>query len=67
MGQCECENAATVLSTNSDRARRRVLWVVLVINTLLFIGEFGAGWWGDSSALQADSLDSLYPFTGVPH
>jgi Co/Zn/Cd efflux system component len=33
--------------------------MVLAINVLLFAGEFGAGWWADSSALQADSLDSL--------
>ena len=32
---------------------------MLAINLVLFVGEFGAGWWGDSSALQADSLDSL--------
>lgn len=36
-----------------------MLWTVLAINLVLFVGEFGAGWWGDSSALQADSLDSL--------
>ena len=35
------------------------MWVVLAINVLLFVGEFSAGWWADSSALQADSLDSL--------
>jgi Co/Zn/Cd efflux system component len=56
---CGCGHAATSLSQNSDRARRRVLWTVLAINVLLFVGEFGAGWWADSSALQADSLDSL--------
>jgi len=59
MGQCGCNDTATVLSANTDRARRRVLWIVLAINVLLFVGEFGAGWWADSSALQADSLDSL--------
>lgn len=42
-----------------DVARRRVLWTVLAINAALFVGEFAAGWWADSSALQADSLDSL--------
>lgn len=26
----------------------------------LFVSEFGAGWWDDSSALLADSLDSAY-------
>lgn len=59
MSDCGCHDTAATLSKNTDRARRRVLWVVLAINVLLFIGEFGAGWWADSSALQADSLDSL--------
>ncbi len=59
MSDCGCHDTATTLSANTDRARRRVLWIVLVINVLLFAGEFTAGWWADSSALQADSLDSL--------
>jgi len=59
MSQCGCGDTAASLSRNTDQARRRVLWIVLAINLLLFAGEFGAGWWGDSSALQADSLDSL--------
>jgi Co/Zn/Cd efflux system component len=59
MGQCGCDHTATTLSRNSDSARRRVLWIVLAINLLLFAGEFGAGLWASSSALQADSLDSL--------
>jgi len=59
MSDCGCGHAANSLTQNADRARWRVLWVVLVINLLLFAGEFGAGWWADSSALQADSLDSL--------
>ena len=59
MSDCGSHDTATTLSANTDRARRRVLWIVLVINVLLFAGEFTAGWWADSSALQADSLDSL--------
>jgi Co/Zn/Cd efflux system component len=59
MSQCDCHDTAAALSANTDHARRRVLWIVLAINLLLFAGEFGAGWWADSSALQADSLDSL--------
>ena len=59
MSDCGCHDTAATLSKNSDHARRRVLWIVLAINMLLFAGEFGAGWWADSSALQADSLDSL--------
>jgi Co/Zn/Cd efflux system component len=36
-----------------------VLWIVLAINLVIFAGEFGAGVWTDSTALLADSLDSL--------
>lgn len=39
--------------------RRGVLWAALAINVLLFVGEFGAGLWADSSALLADSADNL--------
>lgn len=59
MPGCHCKDTATSLSQALDATRRRVLWTVLVINSALFIGEFAAGWWADSSALQADSLDSL--------
>lgn len=59
MSQCGCNDTAATLTANNDGGRRRVLWIVLAINLLLFVGEFGAGWWADSSALQADSLDSL--------
>jgi Co/Zn/Cd efflux system component len=59
MSGCHCNDTASTLSQAQDATRRRVLWTVLVINAALFIGEFSAGWWADSSALQADSLDSL--------
>ena len=59
MSNCGCQETACALTASRDSARRRVLWTVLAINLVLFVGEFGAGWWGDSSALQADSLDSL--------
>lgn len=59
MSDCGCSATATALGAKADHARRRVLWIVLVINLALFLGEFGVGWWADSSALQADSLDSL--------
>ena len=59
MSNCGCQETACALTASRDSARRRVLWTVLAINLVLFVGEFGAGWWGDSSALQAVSLDSL--------
>jgi Co/Zn/Cd efflux system component len=45
--------------TRRSTAQRRILWTVLAINVLLFGGEFIAGILADSTALQADSLDSL--------
>ena len=56
---CGCGATAEQLAAVADREQRRVLVTVLAINVALFVGEFGAGWWADSTALQADSLDSL--------
>lgn len=39
--------------------RRRVLWLVLGINATMFVVELVAGFFADSVALQADSLDML--------
>lgn len=39
--------------------RRRVLVVVLLINAVMFVGEFTAGLLADSAALLADSADNL--------
>jgi cation diffusion facilitator family transporter len=56
MSDC-CEHTAEALVRTN--AQRRVLWIVLAINLVVFVAEFGAGLWADSTALQADSLDSL--------
>jgi Co/Zn/Cd efflux system component len=56
---CGCGEAAERLSIASSRDQQRVLWIVLAINAALFVGEYAAGWWAGSTALQADSLDSL--------
>lgn len=56
---CGCGETAERLSAAASREQRRVLWIVLAINAALFAGEFAAGWWAGSTALQADSLDSL--------
>jgi Co/Zn/Cd efflux system component len=56
---CGCGETAARLSVAASRDQRRVLWIVLAINAALFVGEFAAGWWAGSAALQADSLDSL--------
>ena len=38
---------------------RRVLWVVLLINAVMFVVEATSGVLADSRALQADALDFL--------
>jgi Co/Zn/Cd efflux system component len=43
----------------ADPAYRRVLWIVLAINTVMFAVEIGAGVIAGSAALQADALDFL--------
>lgn len=57
MSSCGCSEQAAALER--DGLRRRVLWAVLVINLILFVGEFTAAVWADSSALLADSADNL--------
>jgi cation diffusion facilitator family transporter len=54
---CECESADRAALRSA--AQRRVLWAVLAINLGIFVGEFGAGLWADSTALQGDALDGL--------
>lgn len=56
---CSCGDTAERLSTAANRDQQRVLRIVLGINVALFVGEYAAGWWAGSTALQADSLDSL--------
>ena len=58
MSCCDSGAAANSLA-DASRGRRAVLWVVLAINVTIFLGEYGAGWYGHSTALQSDSLDSL--------
>ncbi len=41
----------------ADKHRRRILSIVLAINTMMFGFELTAGLWASSTALQADSLD----------
>jgi Co/Zn/Cd efflux system component len=42
-----------------DARYRRVLWVVLVINAVMFLVEISAGLAGGSVSLQSDALDFL--------
>ncbi len=51
-----CENKTDELVELRSR-QGRVLWIVLVINAVLFVVEFTVGWLSRSTALLADSLD----------
>ena len=53
MSDCGCEIEIR------DREQRRVLIVLLAINGLMFLAEFGLGILSESTALIADSLDML--------
>lgn len=66
MDSC-CEEKAGELAQLRDR-QSRVLYIVLAINAVMFLGEFAAGWIIGSTALLADSLDmfgdaSVYALT----
>ena len=50
-----CPTPATP-SSNEPRYRK-VLWIALVLNALMFIVELGASWASGSVALLADSID----------
>lgn len=57
MGDC-CHDKACVLDTLRER-QGKTLRIVLAINVMLFLVEFGAGLLAASTSLMADSLDSL--------
>lgn len=49
----------TTAQEHIDKAQRRLLWTVLVLNGVMFFVEFIAGLLAQSSGLIADSLDML--------
>ena len=53
MSSCGCEVEI------EDRSETRVLVILLLINALMFLVEFGVGWWAQSTALIADAMDML--------
>lgn len=53
-----CQNKACELS-KLKKQQAKVLWAVLLMNTVMFVIEFGAGIRGDSLSLTGDSLDML--------
>lgn len=56
-GNCCNENDMQV--QHMQQRQVRMLWLVLIINALMFVIEFGAGWLANSTALLGDSLDML--------
>jgi Co/Zn/Cd efflux system component len=42
-----------------DQRYRRILWIALVVNALMFFVELAGGWGGGSAALLADAVDFL--------
>ena len=54
-----CESACGSDLAKADPRWRRILWVALAVNALMFIVEMIAGATADSRALQADALDFL--------
>jgi Co/Zn/Cd efflux system component len=57
MSACGCGDEA-------DRLERSTLWILLVINAVMFCGELIAGLLGESTGLLADSLD-MFADAGV--
>jgi Co/Zn/Cd efflux system component len=60
MADCCCDPPPLKLDPHRDNDRyRRVLWIVLAINAVMFLVEIGAGLAAGSASLQADALDFL--------
>jgi Co/Zn/Cd efflux system component len=57
MSACCCDHA--VDPHRGDEGYRRVLWVVLAINAVMFAVEVAAGLAAGSASLQADAVDFL--------
>ena len=53
MSGCGCEVEI------KDRSESKVLVILLLINAVMFLVEFGVGWWAQSTALIADAMDML--------
>ncbi|MDE1146778.1 MAG: cation transporter [Azospirillaceae bacterium] len=58
-GCCHDPACAATTADQPSAGWRRALWVALVINAALFVGEVVAGLAAGSAALQADALDFL--------
>ena len=54
-----CDHCASSETGATDPRFRRILWLALAINALMFLVELTASWLSGSMALQADALDFL--------
>jgi Co/Zn/Cd efflux system component len=54
-----CDDCHAADPHRGDPAYRRVLWLVLATNAVMFLVEIGAGLAAGSASLQADALDFL--------
>lgn len=54
-----CDHVCGSGAAARDRVYRRILWVALIVNALMFLVEIAAGTMAGSVALQADALDFL--------
>jgi len=52
-----CCSAPDCSSPSVDPRYRRVLWIALALNALMFVVELGASWHSGSVSLLADSID----------
>jgi cation efflux family protein len=59
MGASCCHDCHEDDPQRGNAAYRRILWVVLAINAVMFAVEIGAGLAVGSASLQADALDFL--------
>ena len=55
------------VEANNDPLWRRILWIALILNAVMFSVEIVAGLAADSRALQADALDFLCSCCGHDH
>ena len=56
-GCSNCPSDTAIASQRADPLFRRVLWVALIANAVMFVVEIIASQLGNSISLQADALD----------
>ncbi|MBA4758017.1 cation transporter [Sphingosinicella sp.] len=59
MGSTCCTSSCETVQSHANPAWRRILWIALTANTLMFLIEIAAGAVSGSRSLQADALDFL--------